>query len=63
MRGLPHCHALVTLADADKPQDARKVDSLISAEIHDSAQEPEVYNRVKAHMVSWQLACVCKLMF
>lgn len=51
MRGLPHCHAFITLADADKPSDSRKVDSLISAEIPDRFCEPEVYERVKAHMV------------
>ncbi|KAH7713335.1 hypothetical protein AAVH_19338 [Aphelenchoides avenae] len=51
MRGLPHCHALITLAVADKPSDARKVDSLISAEIPDPLQEPEIYERVKAHMI------------
>jgi len=52
MRGLPHCHLLVTLADVDKPNDARKVDSLISAEIPDPVQESGVYERVKAHMVT-----------
>lgn len=54
MRGLPHCHALITLAVADKPSDARKVDSLISAEIPDPLQKPEIYERVKAHMVRFE---------
>lgn len=60
MRGLPHCHFLLTLADRDKPKSAEKIDSIVSAEIPDEATEPELYELVKAHMVSLPLIHLAK---
>jgi hypothetical protein len=50
-RGLPHAHLLIILADGSKLRVPADIDSLICAEIPDSATEPEIYSAVKTCMV------------
>lgn len=57
MRGLPHCHCLITLADRDKPNSTGKVDAIVSAEIPDPVTDPVLFELVKANMVSLLYFC------
>ena len=50
-RGLPHMHLLLFLADHDKPRTPADVDRLVSAEIPNPDQQPELYQKVKNHMI------------
>ena len=50
-RGYPHAHMLIGLAEEDKPRNARDIDELISAEIPDPAEDPELYDLVRRHMM------------
>ena len=50
-RGLPHCHLLIILAENCKVRVPLDIDNLISAEIPDEDESPELYNIVKKTMV------------
>ena len=50
-RGLPHCHMLLFLEREDKPTTVEHIDRLISAEIPDIEAQPDLYARVKQHMI------------
>lgn len=50
-RGLPHAHILLILTPDDVPDDADKVDSIVSAEIPDRTGYPDAYATVKRFMV------------
>ena len=50
-RSLPHCHLLIHLHPDDKIRNSADIDTLISAEIPDEVQEPELYNIIKSCMV------------
>ena len=45
-RGLPHAHILLILQDSDKPRTPEHVDTIISAEIPDKTQFPELYETI-----------------
>jgi PIF1-like helicase/Helitron helicase-like domain at N-terminus len=45
-RGLPHAHILLILQDIDKPRTPEIIDTIISAEIPDREQFPELYETV-----------------
>ncbi len=44
-------HLLLFLADHDKPRTPADVDRLVSAEIPDPDQQPDLYQKVKNHMI------------
>ena len=50
-RGLPHCHRLIILADNSKLREPADIDSIISAEIPDPTQHPELFQVIKTTMV------------
>ncbi|CAF4341281.1 unnamed protein product [Rotaria magnacalcarata] len=50
-RGLPHCHMLIILANESKPRDSNSVDRIVSSEIPDADQNPQLYEMVKSHMI------------
>jgi hypothetical protein len=50
-RSLPHCHLLIHLDPEHKLRDSNDIDSLISAEIPDQNNEPELYDIVKSCMI------------
>ncbi|KAI9115909.1 hypothetical protein K1719_012839 [Acacia pycnantha] len=50
-RGLPHAHIILWLADVDKITIPFDVDKLISAEIPDRYNDPELYELVGTYMV------------
>ena len=50
-RGLPHAHFLIHFADGYKLHTSFDIDSLISAEIPDPDEEPELYEIIKACMM------------
>jgi len=50
-RGLPHCHLLIILADNSKLREPADIDSIISAEIPDPTQHPELFQVIKTTMV------------
>lgn len=50
-RGLPHAHILIILDAESKIYDANKVDSIISAEIPNQIEEPELFNIVTKCMI------------
>ena len=50
-RGLPHCHMLIILRDEDKLRDSNDIDRIISAEIPDKNEDPELYEVVKSCMI------------
>lgn len=52
-RGLPHAHIFLFLHDVDKPRTPEVVDTLVSAEILNPLTHPELYQRIKKHMVQW----------
>ncbi|TMC16317.1 MAG: hypothetical protein E6J34_20245 [Chloroflexi bacterium] len=45
-RGLPHAHILLIVRDSDKPRTPEHVDTIISAEIPNKTQHPELYETV-----------------
>ena len=49
--GLPHCHMLITLADADTPKTPEDIDTIVSCEFPDPIQQPELFENVTAHMI------------
>ena len=50
-RGLPHMHLLIFLAQQDKPRTPQDIDRLVSAEIPDPQEQPELYQKVRKHMI------------
>ncbi|CAF2091918.1 unnamed protein product [Rotaria magnacalcarata] len=42
-RGLSHCHMLIILASESKPRDSNSVDRIVSSEIPDADQNPQLY--------------------
>lgn len=50
-RGLPHCHMLIILADDDKIRDRDDIDTIVSAEIPDPIESPQLHKIVLRHMV------------
>ena len=50
-RGLPHCHMLLHLGNESKLRHADDIDSLISAQIPDPEEEPELYEIIKSCMI------------
>ena len=50
-RGLPHCHILLILDAADKPQDVDAIDSNAGAEIPSAIMFPELHNKVTKFMI------------
>jgi hypothetical protein len=48
-RGLPHIHLMLTLDEADRPDTPEKIDLLVSAEIPDPVEEPQLYNVITAN--------------
>ena len=50
-RGLPHCHMLLFLDENDKFDTAEKIDQIISAEIPDVNDEPELHAIVTRNMM------------
>ena len=64
-RGLPHVHILIILKNAsDKPRTAEHVDKLISAQIPDPDEDPELFDLVKRNMIHGPCGdlnprCVC----
>jgi hypothetical protein len=50
-RGLPHAHILIFLQPASKYPAPADIDKIISAEIPDPKQHPELYSLVKKHMI------------
>ncbi|KAI9084423.1 hypothetical protein K1719_033613 [Acacia pycnantha] len=50
-RGLPHAHIILCLSDSDKIISSFDVDQLISAEIPDKLEDPELYELVGSYMV------------
>ncbi|CAM4810669.1 unnamed protein product [Rotaria magnacalcarata] len=50
-RGLSHCHMLIILASESKPRDSNSVARIVSSEIPDADQNPQLYEMVKSHMI------------
>ncbi|XP_057292987.1 uncharacterized protein LOC130621642 [Hydractinia symbiolongicarpus] len=50
-RGLPHCHLLIHLDPNDKLRDADDIDSVISAEIPNQQEHPELFEIVRSCMI------------
>ncbi|XP_057299428.1 uncharacterized protein LOC130630047 [Hydractinia symbiolongicarpus] len=50
-RGLPHCHLLIHLDPNDKLRDADDIDSVISAEIPNKQEHPELFEIVRSCMI------------
>ncbi|KAI9121759.1 hypothetical protein K1719_007149 [Acacia pycnantha] len=50
-RGLPHAHIILWLSESDKIRSLFEVDQLISAEIPDKLEDPELYELVGSYMV------------
>ena len=50
-RGLPHAHFLIHFADGYKLHTSFDIDSLISAEIPDPDEDPELYEIIKNCMM------------
>lgn len=49
--GLPHMHLLIFLEVQDKIQDIQQIDALISAQIPDPLQHPQLYEAVSKYML------------
>ena len=50
-RGLPHAHMLLHLENKLKLRNSEDIDSLISAQIPDPEQEPDLFDIIKANMI------------
>ena len=50
-RVLPHCHMLLILSSNDKPRTIEHIDKIVSAEIPDPEEDPELYQAV-SHMLN-----------
>ncbi|XP_057294730.1 uncharacterized protein LOC130623277 [Hydractinia symbiolongicarpus] len=50
-RGLPHCHLLLHLDPNDKLRDADDIDSVISAEIPNQQEQPELFEIIRSCMI------------
>ncbi|CAD6937370.1 unnamed protein product, partial [Tilletia laevis] len=50
-RGLPHSHILLFLHQSDKLNNARAIDSAVSAELPDIEVEPDLHRAVLTHMI------------
>jgi Helitron helicase-like domain at N-terminus len=50
-RGLPHAHILLILHPQDRLHTSDEIDSVISAEIPDPAEDPELHELVVRHMI------------
>ncbi|KAI9128179.1 hypothetical protein K1719_001172 [Acacia pycnantha] len=50
-RGLPHAHIILWLSESDKIRSSFEVDQIISAEIPDKLEDPELYELVGSYMV------------
>ncbi|XP_057290338.1 uncharacterized protein LOC130613035 [Hydractinia symbiolongicarpus] len=50
-RGLPHCHLLIHLDPNDKLRNADDIDSVISAEIPNQQEHPELFEIVRSCMI------------
>ena len=62
--GLPHCHMLIIFREEDKLRDSNDIGNIISAEIPDENDEPELFEIVKSCMIhgpcgSLNPNCVC----
>eukprot|EP00112_Aurelia_sp_Birch-Aquarium-sp1_P020718 Seg540.7 transcript_id=Seg540.7/GoldUCD/mRNA.D3Y31 product="ATP-dependent DNA helicase PIF1" protein_id=Seg540.7/GoldUCD/D3Y31 len=65
-RGLPHMHLLIFLAEQDKPRTPEHIDRLVSAEIPNPQEQPELYQKVRKHMIHGPCGemnpnCICML--
>ena len=49
-RGLPHAHILLIVRTCDKPVTPEQIDALVSAEIPDPLEQPQLYKLVETHM-------------
>lgn len=63
-RGLPHCHMLIIVREEDKLRDRNDIDRLISAEIPDAEEDPDLHGIVKSCMIHGPCGvqnpnCVC----
>ena len=63
-RGLPHCHLLIILRGEDKLRTREDIDRLISAEIPDPEEDPDLHHLVKTCMIHGPCgvqnpSCVC----
>uniref|UniRef100_UPI00358EA589 uncharacterized protein n=1 Tax=Myxine glutinosa TaxID=7769 RepID=UPI00358EA589 len=50
-RGLPHAHILLMLCQEDKICTAEDIDRIVSAQIPNSNESPEIHSLVKSHMI------------
>ena len=50
-RGLPHCHILVVLTQLSKLRDSHDIDNIISAEIPNEVNDPQLYEIIKQCMI------------
>ena len=50
-RGLPHCHMLIILREQDNLRNRNDIDRMISSEIPDPREDPELYELVKSCMI------------
>ena len=50
-RGLPHAHILAILKEIFKPKTQKQIDAMISAELPNKEQDPELYDLVLKHMI------------
>ena len=53
--GIPHCNMLIILREEDKLRDSSDIDNIISAEIPDENDEPELFEIVKSCMIHGSL--------
>uniref|UniRef100_UPI0035900D4F uncharacterized protein n=1 Tax=Myxine glutinosa TaxID=7769 RepID=UPI0035900D4F len=50
-RGLPHAHILLMLCQEDKICTAEDIDRIVSAQVPNSNESPEIHSLVKSHMI------------
>ena len=50
-RGMPHSHMLIIMENENKPRDGSTIDRIVSSEIPDPLQCPQLYEMVKSHMI------------
>ena len=63
-RGLPHCHMLIILRGEDKLRTSDDIDKMISADIPDPENDPELHELVKSCMIHGPCgvqnpSCIC----